>query len=75
MEQVFSNNNFIIDYNKETNQMRVSYFENYHYINEAVFYFNPRCWGCKYYCQDNGYCSHPDASYCNHGELWRPKEK
>lgn len=68
--KLFENDNFIIDYNFDNNTMRVSYFENNHFIEDCVFKFPVRCYGCKYFKKGN--CIHPDASYCVNGELWWP---
>lgn len=69
---IFENESFIVDYNPNTRLMRVSYFEDYHYKDEATFLFTPRCIDCKY-VNKKGECTHPNESYCLHGEMWWPK--
>lgn len=71
---IFENDNFIVDYNPNSRLMRVSYFEDYHYKDEATFSFIPRCIGCEY-LDKKGHCMHPDASYCTYGELYWPSGK
>ena len=35
--RIFENENFIVDYDKNNNQYRVSYFENNHFLEECYF--------------------------------------
>lgn len=71
---IFENDNFIIDYNSDTHLMRISYFEDYHYKDETTFRFPFHCLDCKY-LNTKAECTHPDAAYCHHGDLWWPKNK
>ena len=37
MKTIFENDNFIVDYNEATNEYRVSYFENNHFVDDCKF--------------------------------------
>lgn len=72
---IYNGENFIVDYDEASNKIRISYFEDGHFVDEVEFDFiPPRCVDCKY-LGENCNCTHPDASYCRHGELRWPQEK
>lgn len=70
---IFENENFIVDYDEKTSRMRISYFEDCHYQDEAIFKLPLGCLDCQYF--DKGKCTHPNAPFCYDKSLWWPREK
>lgn len=66
----FENDNFIVDFNFDNDTMRISYFQNNHFVEDCIFKFPLGCYDCKYFKEGN--CTHPNASYCTNGQLWWP---
>lgn len=69
---IFNNDTFTVDYCNETGELRISYFEDYHFKNDVIIRLPLGCFDCSYF---NGKCTHPNGVYCCNGELWWPKDK
>lgn len=69
--KVYNNDSFLVDYCVETDEIRVSYFEDNHFKDEVIFKLDVECIDYVHYDNDKRICVHPYIeSYINNNLYW-----
>lgn len=73
--KVYDNDAFMVDYCIETDEIRISYFEDYHFKDEAIFKLDVECINCVHYDNDKRICVHPYGKSCVNSILYWPRQE
>lgn len=71
--KVYSNDAFMVDYRIETDEIRISYFEDNHFKDEVIFKLDVECINCVHYDDDKRMRVHPYGASCMNSVLYMPK--